>query len=179
MSEENQAIVRRFFDELWNSGNPDVVDDPMDVNCDGDFFHPLSPVFSPRYAFSATWLPRTSVTSRLEELAENHPEFAKIFIKQRRNFRRVIKHSAAKFRESVPDVQCTMEEMFAHGDIVWTRWTLRGTYETYNHSVGNFPKGKPISVTGVNISRIAEGKIRDYQSYIRNESILKWEKGSG
>jgi len=36
MSEENKAIVRRFFDELWNTRTPDAVDDLIDAKCDGD-----------------------------------------------------------------------------------------------------------------------------------------------
>ena len=178
MSEENQAIVRRFFDELWNSGNPDVVDDLMDVNCDGDFFHPLSPATGPQYAFSNTASRGSSVTTRLEELAKTYPEIARGFIEKNRNFRRVIKLSAAKFKKSVPDARCTIEEMFAEGDMVWTRWKLRGTYETYNYSIGNYPIGKPITVTGVNISHIAEKKIKDYRSYIRFENRpIIWHGG--
>jgi len=118
MSEENQAIVRCFFDELWNTVNPDAIDDLMDINCDGDFFYHLPPAFAPRYTFSTTRLPGTSVTTRLEELAKTYPEIARRIIERSRNFRRVIKHSAAKFRESVPDVRCTIEEMFAEGDMV-------------------------------------------------------------
>jgi len=164
MSEENQAIVRRLFDELWNTGNQETIDELMDINCDGDFFHPLSPATSPRYAFSTTELCRSSVTARLEESAQTYPEVVRRIIERNRNFREFIKRSAAKFRESVPDVECTIEEMFVEGDMVWTRWTLRGTYKTYNPIIGNYPIGKPITVTGVNISHIAKGKIKDYRS---------------
>lgn len=167
MSEENQAIVRRLFDELWNTGNQDAIDELMDINCDGDFFYPLSPALSPRYAFTKTMGPGTSVTARLEEMAKTHPEIARRIIKKNRNFRRVIKHAAANFREAVPDIRGTIEEMVSEGDVVVTRWTLRGTYETYNKCMGNYPIGESITVTGVNISQIAEGKIKDYRSYNR------------
>ena len=170
MSEKNQAIIRRFFDELWNTGNSDSVDDLMDINCDGDFRHPLFPATGLRHAISITALSGSSVTTRLEELANTYPELTRRFIKKYRNFLRVIKLSAAKFRESVPDARCTIEEMFADGDMVWTRWTLRGTYETYNFIIGNYPIGKPIVVRGVNISHIADGKIKDYRSNIRFEN---------
>ncbi len=170
MSEENQAIVRRFFDELWNTGNQDAIDELMDVNCDGDFFHPQSPATGPQYAFSNTASRGSSVTTRLEELAKTYPEIARCLIEKIRNFRGVIKLSAAKFRESFPDARCTIEEMFAERDMVWTRWKLRGTYETYNYSFRNYQKGKPITVIGVNISHIAEGKVQDYRSYIRFEN---------
>lgn len=39
MSEENKAIVRRFFEELW-ADNPDAIDDLMDAACDGDICYP-------------------------------------------------------------------------------------------------------------------------------------------
>lgn len=32
MSEENKALARRFFEEVWNKGNLDVVDELYDAN---------------------------------------------------------------------------------------------------------------------------------------------------
>ena len=32
MSEENKALVRRFIEEVWNSGNLDVIDELIAEN---------------------------------------------------------------------------------------------------------------------------------------------------
>lgn len=40
MSEENKAIVQRFYDALWNSSNPDAINDLMDDKCDGEICYP-------------------------------------------------------------------------------------------------------------------------------------------
>ncbi len=174
MSEDNQAIVRSFFETLWNTKNADAVDDLMESNCDGDFIKVLPPALppSPPDAFSATKHPGTSVTTRLEEMANTHPEIARRIIERNRNFRGVIKRSVGRYRESVPDVQFKIEEMVAEGGMVWTRWTLRSSDKAHSHKVSiSILTGKPVAVTGVNISRIAEGKIQDYRSYIVFEVI--------
>jgi steroid delta-isomerase-like uncharacterized protein len=60
------------------------------------------------------------------------------------------------FNAAFPDIHHTIEDLVAEGDRVIVRWTARGT------NAGSFmgvpPTDKFITVTGVNIYRIAGGK---------------------
>lgn len=174
MSKDNKAIVRRIFYELWNTGNVDVVDDLMDPNCDGDFS--VSPVGrfpgSAEEAFSAARSPsycESGIAGRIEEFSESYPELAKLIlkgliIKREGNFRGIVKWRAKTFRESVPDVQCSIDELAAQDDIVWARWTLRGTFQFNSAMVPSGSVAKPVTVVGASIFLIRNGKIQDCKS---------------
>lgn len=167
MAENNQTVVRRFFEALWNSGNPEVVDDLMDGNCDGDFFYPPRPALVP----SAHEFFKSSVTdssaSRHKEMAKIHPRVVELITKERGNFREVIKRSVAQIREAAPDIRCTIEEMAAEKDMVWTRWSLRSSHKASSGRLAFvFSERKPVTITGVTICRLGEAKIQDYRSYI-------------
>lgn len=60
------------------------------------------------------------------------------------------------FRAAFPDGRTTIDDMVAEGDTVVTRWTFRGTHE--GEFVGVDPKGRHVTLTGINIDRIAGGK---------------------
>ena len=174
MSKENEAIVRRFFDELWNSGDSDAIDEFMDANCDGDICYPRpgGSLPSAEQAFSAanSALYSDSVLSRLHEMSESHPELAKsivknLIIRHEGSFRGIVKSGAKKFQAAIPDVKCTIEEMIAQDDLVWTRWTLLGKFQTHDSGAGGSLRGKPVTVRGVSICRLAGKKIRDYRSW--------------
>jgi len=174
MSEQNKDIVRRFFDELWNTGNPDVINDLMDATCDGDICHlrPGGSLPSAEDAFSAasSAVYADSVLLRLQEMTKTHPELAKsiikgLIIRQEGNFRGIIKSSAKKYREAVPDVRCTIEQMVAQEDMAWVRWTLRGRFQDDSSGAGASLDGKSVTATGVSVCRLADGKIRDYRAY--------------
>jgi len=63
-----------------------------------------------------------------------------------------------------PDLHFTVEDMFAEGDKVVTRYTVLGTHE--GEHMGIPPTGKQITVTAMTIHRIASGKIvEDWGSY--------------
>ena len=64
---------------------------------------------------------------------------------------------AAAYREAFPDVHFTIEDQIVEGDMVVTRWTAQGT--NTGSLFGMPPTGKPVTVTGVQIDRIAGGKI--------------------
>ena len=174
MSEENKAIVRRFYDALWNNSNPDAVNDLMDNKCDGDICYPRpgSSLPAAEEAFSAanSALYADSVLTRFREMTKTHPELAKSIMKRlaiwhEGNFRGIIKSPAKRYREAVPDVRCTIEEMVAQDDLVWTRWRLLGTFQAHGSGAGYAFHNKSVTVIGVSISRLADGKIRDYRSY--------------
>jgi steroid delta-isomerase-like uncharacterized protein len=58
-----------------------------------------------------------------------------------------------------PDARFTIENMFAEGDRVAARWTVRGTHQGNLGAVP--PTGRQITVTGVWILRLAGGKIAE------------------
>jgi predicted ester cyclase len=172
MSGENKSVVQRFFQELWNTGSVDAIDDLMDANCDGDFSVPGTFPSSAEEAFSLAKSPsyaESGVTRRLKDMTKTHPDLAKLIIKglilrQEGNFRGIIKSRAKKYREVIPDVQCTIEEMVDQDDMVWTRWTLQGTFRGDRAGAANALIGKSVTVTGVSICRLTNGKIVDYRS---------------
>ena len=67
------------------------------------------------------------------------------------------KQFAAAMRSAFPDFHYTVEDQIAEGDRVVTRWTARGTHE--GEFQGIPPTGKQVTITGIGIFRIANGKI--------------------
>ena len=70
----------------------------------------------------------------------------------------------AGFREFIgtylaafPDGRLTVDEQLAEGNLVATRWTGRGTHE--GELMGIAPTRKQVTVTGITISRLANGKV--------------------
>jgi steroid delta-isomerase-like uncharacterized protein len=61
-------------------------------------------------------------------------------------------------RSGFPDFQVTIEDLFAaEGDKVVLRFTFRGTHQ--GAFMGVAPTGKQVTMTGIDIFRIADGKI--------------------
>jgi steroid delta-isomerase-like uncharacterized protein len=69
------------------------------------------------------------------------------------------KTGMARFHAAFPDARFTIEELIAEGDKVVASWTLRATQATEYQ--GQAPNGKPMTVTGISIFRLAEGKIQE------------------
>jgi len=63
-----------------------------------------------------------------------------------------------------PDFHITIEDIFAEGDKVVSRLTMRGTQT--GEFMGIPPTGKQTTATGILINRFADGKIvEDWESY--------------
>ena len=60
-------------------------------------------------------------------------------------------------RTAFPDFKITIEDMIAEGDKVVVRWTFRGTQK--GELPGIPPTGKQVTQMGININRIADGKV--------------------
>jgi steroid delta-isomerase-like uncharacterized protein len=67
------------------------------------------------------------------------------------------RRSIASFRAAFPDVHFTEDAILVDGDKVVVRWTFRGTHR--GEFLGVAPTGKQVTFTGINIYRIADGKI--------------------
>jgi steroid delta-isomerase-like uncharacterized protein len=59
--------------------------------------------------------------------------------------------------EAFSDYQVTVEDQIAEGDKVVTRWTSRGTHK--GEFQGMLPTGKQMTMSGITIFRIANGKL--------------------
>ena len=69
------------------------------------------------------------------------------------------KQGMAVFHTAFPDLKFTIEDEIAERDRIAVRWTLRATHlgEYYSHP----PTGKTMTMTGISIFHIADGKIQD------------------
>jgi steroid delta-isomerase-like uncharacterized protein len=70
-------------------------------------------------------------------------------------------------RTAFPDLHLTVEDMFADGDVVITRFNSRGTHK------GNFqgaaPTGKHCHVSGITISRFSDGKL--VEAWVQTDAL--------
>jgi predicted ester cyclase len=53
----------------------------------------------------------------------------------------------------------TIEDVIAEGETVMTRWSCRGTHKGELNGIA--PTGKQITISGVTIARISNGKIAE------------------
>lgn len=75
-----------------------------------------------------------------------------------------VKEFISTYRAGFSDAQITVDEQIAEGDKVVSRWTGRGRHD--GELLGISPTGKRATVTGISISRIANGKlVEDYSNW--------------
>jgi steroid delta-isomerase-like uncharacterized protein len=63
----------------------------------------------------------------------------------------------SSFHTAFPDLQVNVEDMIAQGDKVVARLTVRGTHQ--GEFMGITPTGYQVTFTGIDIVRIADGKV--------------------
>jgi steroid delta-isomerase-like uncharacterized protein len=73
--------------------------------------------------------------------------------------RQGIKQSVVMFRTAFPDLQFTIEDQIAEGDKVVTRYLVHGTHQ--GPLMGIAATGKQGTIAGIDIYRIADGKIEE------------------
>ncbi|MCI0391732.1 MAG: ester cyclase [Acidobacteria bacterium] len=76
-----------------------------------------------------------------------------------------IKQLRTLYGTSFPDQQFTVDDLVAEGDKVVLRWTVRGTHQ--GELMGIAPTGQQVTVTGITIYRLANGKIA--------EEVTSWD----
>ena len=69
-------------------------------------------------------------------------------------------------RSGYPDIQITIEEIFAEGEIVAMRWTYRGTHTGDSPTLGIPPTGKKVTFTGCTVTHWMDGKIVEVWNYV-------------
>jgi predicted ester cyclase len=119
MSQENEAVVRRAFDEIAQ-GDLAVADE---ITAASFVRHDLGGTFP-------------DVTG-LEGL----------------------KRFVTALRFAFPDIQATLEDVISDGDRVVVRFTARATHK--GHFQGIAPTGRRVEWAGINIYRVADGKIQE------------------
>jgi len=119
MSEENKALLRRWFAEVWNQGPADAIDEMLDA--DG-IVHGLSDD---------------------ESTPLRGPQDFKPF------------HEV--FRGAFPDIEVTVDEVIAEGDLVAARCSVRGRHS--GDHLGVAATNAPVEFTGMVFARIRDGKI--------------------
>jgi steroid delta-isomerase-like uncharacterized protein len=67
------------------------------------------------------------------------------------------KENVATYRAAYSDARITVDEQIAEGDQVATRWTGRGKHD--GDLMGVTPTGKEVTVSGLTLSRLADGKV--------------------
>lgn len=70
-----------------------------------------------------------------------------------------VKRTIQMFRSAFPDLRGTLEDLIAEGDKVAFRYTAAGTHQ--GDLMGIAPTGKRVSMDGIAIVRIANGKIME------------------
>lgn len=64
------------------------------------------------------------------------------------------------FRAAFPDIQLTIEDMFAAGDRVAFRSTMRGTHQGVFQGIA--PTGKQVTVSLIDVVRVEHGKLVEH-----------------
>ena len=113
-TEDNKALVRRFYEEVINQRNLDLVDELCTTT---HVYHN----------------PPTTLHGREE-----------------------FKQLLSLYITAFPDARLTVEDQIGEGDKVVTRYTFRGTHQA--DLMGIPPTGKQVTVTGMIITRIGNGK---------------------
>jgi steroid delta-isomerase-like uncharacterized protein len=75
------------------------------------------------------------------------------------------------FSHAFPDMEFTGDLLIAEGDKVVVHWSARGTHTEDLQGIP--PTGKSISITGVGIFRLSEGKIIEMWSFPDMFSLLR------
>jgi steroid delta-isomerase-like uncharacterized protein len=68
-----------------------------------------------------------------------------------------VKGFVTAYLAAFPDGRITIDDQFAERDLVATRWTGRGTQN--GELMGIPPTGKEVTVSGITISRVKDGKV--------------------
>ena len=67
------------------------------------------------------------------------------------------KENISTYRAAYSDARITVDDQIAEGDKVSTRWTGRGKHD--GDLMGVAPTGKQVKVSGLTLSRLANGKV--------------------
>jgi len=81
------------------------------------------------------------------------------------------KQAIVSMRSGVPDLTITIDSSVLDGDLVSTRWTGSGT--NTGELMGVPATGRRISVSGIDICRVSDGRIVEYWQELDTLSMLQ------
>jgi predicted ester cyclase len=140
--EGNKVVARRWIEEVWSQGNLDVVDELLD----------------PKH----TYLDYTA-------LHRHHPDYDQS-LSDAFNGPEGQKELIKLYRSAFPDMQFTVEQEIAEGDLVFVvavgRMTHRGEF------MGIPPTGEQAEVQAACVARVADGRIQQYRIWWNSLSVL-------
>jgi steroid delta-isomerase-like uncharacterized protein len=68
--------------------------------------------------------------------------------------------AVGRSHQAFPDLQVTIEAQIAEGELVATRWRVKGTHQGV--FAGIQPTGKEVTITAMHFHRLVDGKITDH-----------------
>ena len=119
-TEQNKATLRRFYEEVFNQGKYNALDE----------------ICAPNYVSHGP----------------NNPPGVP-------NNRDGLRQIVMIYRNAVPDIHFTIEDIVAEGDMVVCRWSSTGTHK--GDLLGIPPTGKSATVTGIDVERLENGKLAE------------------
>ncbi|MBU6428131.1 MAG: ester cyclase [Cyanobacteria bacterium REEB65] len=75
------------------------------------------------------------------------------------------------FFRAFPDMTCNIAEVIAEDDRVAIRGTMTGTYQ--GEKLGSSAAGTPVTIEGVDILHLENGKIRDHWGFYDQEGLAQ------
>ena len=75
------------------------------------------------------------------------------------------------YHTAFPDMQFEAEDLVEEGDRVALRWRARGT--NTGEFMGMPPTGRPVDVTGIDIYRIVDGKVKEHWPQLDMITLLR------
>jgi predicted ester cyclase len=116
-TEQNKAVTRRYFEELWTQNNVAVIDE----------------IIAP------------DVVGRVAGQTFRNAD--------------TLRKRAGNLRAIYSDVRFSVEDQIAEGDKVLVRWTFLGRHT--GKYLGAEPTGREVTSTGMNLFRLAGGRIAE------------------
>jgi len=81
-----------------------------------------------------------------------------------------LKERVQIFREALSGLKVTVDQQFADGDYVTTRYTITGTHE--GDLMGTPPSGKHVAFSGITISRCEDGRVAEEWELVDTVALL-------
>ena len=86
-----------------------------------------------------------------------------------------VKAFFAIFRDGFTDIEVTVDQLVSQNDMVAIATTTSGTHT--GHLFGVAPTGRRVSVTGIDIVRLADGKVTEHRGLTDTVGLLRQLSG--
>lgn len=81
------------------------------------------------------------------------------------------------FRDGLPDVEVSVDELVAEDDRVAVATTIRGTHD--GELFGHAPTGRRVEITGIDLVRVRDGRIVEHRGLTDMVGLLRQLGGPG